>query len=71
MMRTVYVVRFINGSSIILDKDPLGVLGCTALKLIEYDDKNAVAGKYRLVDEVRVNTANVTYTQPRVLDVVE
>lgn len=71
MMRTVYVVRFINGSSIILDKDPLETSWCPILKLIEYDEKNVVAGKYRVVDEVRVNTANVTYTQPRVLDVVE
>lgn len=67
MMKLVYVVRFVSGPSIIVNKDPLAVLGGSQIKLIEYGN----AGKFKETDEIRINITNITYTQPRMMEVME
>lgn len=63
----VYVVRFVNGPSIIVNRNPLGHTYASQARIIEYAEN----GRYKHGNLVVINPNNVTYVECRDMDVIE
>lgn len=63
----VYVVRFVNGPSIKVNKNPLGYSYNSQARIIEYAEN----GRYKHGNLVIINPNNVTYVESRDMDVIE